>query len=185
VPGDDARASRSLQAEGKSVDVESGTISDWRGSVLIPGVTLDRLLQRLQYPGTPPPQEDVTTSRVLARGPDSLRVYMRLVRHAIVTVTYETEHEMTFRRVSPTFATARSVATRIEEAGGGDKGFLWRLHSYWRYQQVDGGVLVSVESLTLSRDVPFVVRPIAGRIVPRIARESMLRTLEALRRYFG
>ena len=161
-----------IAATGESVRVPSGTISDWRGSVFIPGVTLDRLLQRLQHPGTPPPQEDVVSSRVIARTDDSLRVSIRLVRRAIVTVTYDTEHEMRFRRWTPRLATARSVATRIEEVGGSDHGFLWRLNSYWRYEEIDGGVLVDLESLTLSRDVPSIIRPIAAPLVTRIARES-------------
>ena len=185
VPADGGLSTRTMTANGTTFDVESGTISDWHGSVFIRGVSLDEFLHRLQNPGTPPPQEDVTSSAVLARTPDALRIYMRLVRHAIVTVTYDTEHTMTFHRLSPALATAQSVATRIEEVGGGDKGFLWKLNSYWRYRAVDGGVMVSVDSLTLSREVPLLVRPIAGRIVPRIARESMLRTLQALVSFFG
>lgn len=169
--------------QGESIDVAGGTIHRWRGAVFIAGVTVDEVLRRLQDPGTPPPQEDVTASRVLARGPDSLRVYIRLVRRAIVTMSYDTEHEMTFRRESPGRATARSVATRIEQVGGGDSGLLWRLNSYWRYAQAGDGVLVVLESLTLSRRVPLVLRPVAARIVPRIARESVARTLEALRRF--
>jgi putative flippase GtrA len=176
-------ADRDLRAEGESIGVPSGTISRWRGSIFVPGADLDQLLNRLQYPGTAPPQEDVVSSRVLSRGPDSLRVFIQMVRHAIITVTYDTEHEMAFRRRTPTLATARSVATRIDEVGGADRGFLWRLNSYWRYEQVDGGVRIDLESLTLSRDVPTLVRPIASPIVSRIARESMVRTLEALRKY--
>jgi putative flippase GtrA len=171
--------------DGESMRVPSGTISDWRRSVFVRGITLDRLLQRLQHPGTPPPQEDVVSSRVIARTGDSLRVAIRLVRRAIVTVTYDTEHEMQFRRWSPSLATARSVATRIEEVGGTDHGFLWRLHSYWRYEEVEGGVLVQLESLTLSRDVPSIVRPIAAPLITRIARESMIRTLDAVRGYLS
>ena len=179
------RASEAIAATGESIHVPSGTISDWRGAVFIPNLTLDRLLHGLQHPGTPPPQEDVVSSRVIARGDDSLRVGIRLVRHAIVTVSYDTEHEMRFHRVTPTLATARSVATRIEQVDGGDHGFLWRLHSYWRYEETNGGVLVVLRSLTLSRSVPALVRPVASPLVTRIARESMVRTLEALRQYFG
>jgi hypothetical protein len=91
---------------------------------------------------------------------------------------------MRFRRWSPTLATAISVATRIEEVGGSDHGFLWRLRSYWRYETLDDGVRVELESLTLSRDVPSMVRPIAAPILAHIARESMCRTLEALRRAY-
>jgi len=174
-----------IAADGESIRVPSGTISDWRGSVFIRGTTLDRLLQRLQHPGTPPPQEDIVSSRVLSRTDDSLRVSIRLVRRAIVTVTYDTEHEMRFRRWTPRLATARSVSTQIAEVGGSDHGFLWRLHSYWRYEEIDGGVRVDLESLTLSRDVPSIVRPIAAPLITRIARESMVRTLEAFQRFFS
>ncbi|HEX7140080.1 MAG TPA: hypothetical protein VF219_19670, partial [Vicinamibacterales bacterium] len=140
-------------------------------------------LDRLKNPGTPPPQQDVVASHVISRAEGSLYVYMRLVRHAIVTVSYDTEHAMAFHRWSPTLATARSVATRIDEVGGDDHGFLWRLNSYWRYEDVGAGVMVSLESLTLSRDVPWLIRPIAGPISSSIARESMVRTLEALKKY--
>jgi putative flippase GtrA len=178
------RESDAIAATGESIHVPSGTISDWRGAVFIPDMTLDRLLHGLQHPGTPPPQEDIVSSRVIARGAESLCVGIRMVRRAIVTVSYDTEHEMRFRRVTPTLATARSVATRIEQIDGEDYGFLWRLHSYWRYEATGGGVLVELRSLTLSRNVPALVRPIASPLVTRIARESMVRTLEALRRYF-
>ncbi len=176
---------RARVCDGENISIPSGTISRWRGSVFLPGVALDHVLHRLQYPGTPPPQEDVASSRVLSRTPDSLHVYIRLVRKAIVTVTYDTEHEMRFYRPGPFLATARSEATRIEEVGGDDHGFLWRLNSYWRYRQTRDGVEVELESLTLSRHVPVMVRPIAAPIVTRIARESVIRTLEALRSYFA
>ena len=65
---------------------------------------------------------------------------------------------MTFHRWSPTLATARSVATRIDGLGGDDHGFLWRLNSCWRYQESGDGVVVSLESLTLSRDVPWLIK---------------------------
>jgi putative flippase GtrA len=178
-------AAAEIRAEGGSIQVESGTISDWRGSVFVPGLTVSDVLRRLQHPGTPPPQEDVLRSHVMSRGPDALHVFVRLSRHAIVTATYDTEHEMTFRRWTPTLATARSVATRIEEVGGGDRGFLWRLNSYWRYEQIGDGVQIDLESLTLSRSVPSLVRPIAAPLVSRIARESTVRTLEALRTYLA
>jgi putative flippase GtrA len=178
-------ADHDVRAEGESLGVPSGTISRWRGSVFIPGARLDQLLNRLQYPGTPPPQDDVVSSRVISRGHDSLRVFIRLERHAIVTVTYDTEHEMTFRRRTPTIATARSVATRIDEVGGGDRGFLWRFHSYWRYEQVAGGVRVDLESLTLSRVVDRVAHRAGvdgqnARGVTRISRPDTQRQPHAL-----
>jgi hypothetical protein len=96
--------------------------------------------------------------------------------------------------VSPTRAAARSVATRIaeladagtakerEKPADDDSGFLWRLNAYWRYEEVPGGVIVECESVSLSRSVPMVVRPVANPIVDRIARESLQRTLDSLKR---
>ena len=42
-------------------------------------------------------------------------------------------------------------------------------------------LIVELESLTLSRDIPFLIRLIAGPIINNIARESMTRTLESMR----
>jgi putative flippase GtrA len=171
------------EPNGGAIDVPGGTIHYWRGSILVRGVTVAELLDALMHPGTPPPQEDVVESRVLARSNDSLRVYLKLVRRTIITVTYDTEHEVTFRRMWPGLATSQSVATRIAEVGGEDRGFLWRLNSYWRYVEVEGGALVELESLSLSRPVPAIVRPLVMPAISRIARESMTRTLEALRHH--
>jgi hypothetical protein len=168
---------------GRHVDVPGGTIYHWRGSTIVRGTTVDRVVHRLMYPGTPPPQEDVLESRVLSRRGDSLHVYLKLARTVLVTVTYDTEHDVTFQRVAPGVMTSRSVSTRIVESGGSDRGFLWRLNSYWRYTQVGTDVLIELESLSLSRDVPRLARPIAVPIANRIARESVARTLASVRAF--
>jgi hypothetical protein len=173
-----------VEPEGETIPISGGTIHRWKGATIIRGMTVRQLVQALMVPGTPPPQEDVLEARVLARSSDSLRVYLKLVRTALITVTYDTEHDMTFTQLREGLATSRSVATSIREAGGGDRGFLWRLNSYWRYVQTDAGVLIELESLSLSRTVPVLLRPVAGPIVNRIARESVMRTLESMKRHF-
>ncbi len=108
--------------QGTSIEVPGGTIHQWRGSVLVKGVTVDDVLHALTVPGTPPPQDDVLESRVLSRSGDSMRIYLKLKRRAIVTVTYDTEHDVTFSRLSPHSAASRSIATRISELDGADRG---------------------------------------------------------------
>jgi len=142
----------------------------------------------------PPPSEDILRSTVLDRGPGWMDVSMR---KAVLTVVYDTEHIVTFTRESASRATSTSTAIRIVEVAdpgtpqehlvptGEDRGFLWRLNAYWRYQNVAGGVIVECESMTLSRDVPFVVRLLVNPIVERTARESMTRTLVAMRTRFA
>ncbi len=153
------RRSRSRKAGRSKCD--GATIHEWRGSTARPRRHRQSGRRRACI-DTGVKQEDVAESRVLERHGDSLRVYLKLVRHVIVTVTYDTEHDVQYVRRSPVFATSRSVATKIVETGGADRGFLWRLNSYWRYRQVGNDVQVDVLSLSLSRDIPWVVRPIAA-----------------------
>lgn len=171
------------EVRGESTGVDGGTIHEWRGTTRIPHTTVAQLVQALTDPGLPPPQDDVVASRVLEKQGLSLRVYLKLVRKAIVTATYDTEHDVRFVCVSPALATSRSVATRIVELGGSDRGFLWRLNSYWRYRQVGPDVEVDVVSLSLSRGVPALLAPIANPVANRIARESLEKTLDAVRQF--
>jgi hypothetical protein len=183
---------------GAELDVPGGRIAHWRGSVFLPGVALDQLLQRVQQPSERGPhQPDVLAVRVLDRQPQGLSLFIRMTRTKIVTVTYDTEHRLDYRRQGRTRASSRSIATRIAEiddAGtsgerakppGEDRGFLWRMNSYWRYEQVTGGVIVELESLTLSRSVPMGLGPLVTPIINRIARESIANTLEQIRRTYA
>jgi hypothetical protein len=173
------------EAAVEMIEIPGGMIYHSSGSIVVRHTTVDRVVHALTNPGTPPPQEDVLESRVLSRTANGLRVYLKLSRSAIVTVVYDTEHDVVFTRHSPTMATSRSVSTRIAQSDGGDRGFLWRLNSYWRYTQVGGDVRIDLESLSLSRAVPRVARPVARPIIDRIAGESLTRTLESLRDFLN
>ncbi|OFW10871.1 MAG: hypothetical protein A3H96_20800 [Acidobacteria bacterium RIFCSPLOWO2_02_FULL_67_36] len=176
--------------------VPGGRLHHWVGSIFVPRATLAEVLKRLEDGAGHESRsyEDVLDSRLLARDGDRLRVFMKLRRTNIVTVTYNTEHDVVYRRLGPTRATARSVATKIaeladagtvkehEKAAGADSGFLWRLNAYWRYEETEGGVLIECESVSLSRSVPALLRPIANPIIDRIARESLERTLRTLKK---
>jgi len=175
--------------------VPDGRIHHWAGAVFVPGATLAGTLARLEKTAghESDAYSDVLASRLIRRDGDRFAIYLKLRRRAIITVTYNTEHRVAYRRLGPRRATAISVATKIaeladadtprerEQAPGDDHGFLWRLNAYWRYEEMDGGVLVECESVSLSRKVPFAIRPIAGPIVDRIARESLEDTLRTLR----
>jgi putative flippase GtrA len=178
------------------IEVPDGKVHHWAGAVFVPGLTIDRLLSHLAERAGRESQEyeDVVASKLLSRDGDRHRVFLKLRRTNIITVTYNTEHAIEYRRFGPTRAAARSVATKIAEladAGtpterekpvGSDHGFLWRLNAYWRYEAVNGGVLIQCESVSLSRSVPFVLKPFVMGTVERIARESLQKTLTGLRR---
>jgi hypothetical protein len=182
-----------VEPRGTTTGVDGGTISHWRGSVFLPGVQLETLLNRLRNPREQGPhQEDVLAVRVLDRAPDSLDLFIRMTRTKIVTVTYDTEHHVEYRRHGPARASSRSVATRIAELDdegrgktpGDDRGFLWRMNAYWRYEQVPGGVIVDLESITLSRGIPLGLGTVVRPLINRVARESMSRTLDNIRRTY-
>ena len=175
--------------------VPGAQIHHWVGSVFIPQAQLDDVLARLRQNAGNESRfyDDVLASRLLSANGDRLSIFMKLRRDSVVTVTYNTEHAVEYRRLDGKKATSRSVATKIaeleragtarerEKADGEDNGFLWRLNAYWRYEQLADGVLIECESVSLSRHIPALLRPVASPIVDRIARESLEKTLQGLR----
>jgi hypothetical protein len=174
------------------------TLQHWRGAILVRDVALHDLIDGLRNPhqhGYAPP--DVVQWRVIRRNGDRERVFLQLRRQEIVTAVFNTEHDVQFTWHGANRASSRSVSTRIAEVAGAegvpaaekpigrDRGFLWRMNSYWRYEAVPGGVLVELESLTLSRSVPAVLGPLARPIIRRVARESIEQTLGSIRDQLG
>jgi len=175
--------------------IPDGRIHHWTGAVFIPDVTLEHVVRYLlnRAGRESAAFDDVLSSKLLARDGDRVRIFMKLRRESIITVTYNTEHAVEYRRLDGARASSRSVATRIvelEDAGtprerekpvGNDHGFLWRLNAYWRYEQVKGGVVIECESVSLSRDVPWGLGWLVSSKVEGIARESLEKTLTSLR----
>jgi putative flippase GtrA len=178
-----------------TADVPDGRIHHWAGAVFVPGTTVTAVLERLsQLAGQESKHyKDVIASRLMSREGSRDRVFLKLRRSKVITVTYNSEHLVEYRRITPARATARSVSTKVaelEDAGtpgerekpvGHDSGYLWRLNAYWRYEALNGGVLIECESVSLSRDVPFLLRPFISGVVEGLARESLERTLRGLR----
>jgi hypothetical protein len=182
---------------GRPIGVRSGLAHHWRGVVLIKGATVPELISRIQRATPPAVQEDVLRSAVISRGPDAMKVYLRLQRSTVVAVVYNTEHDVRFEHIDGRRAASTSTATKIAEVRnpgtaaeyelplGSDRGFLWGLNAYWRYEAAPGGTIAECESISLSRDVPTVLQFMAGPLIRSTARESMERTLTALRDRFG
>jgi hypothetical protein len=98
-----------------------------------------------------------------------------------------------YQRLDATRVASRSVSTRVQEvhdAGSPDEkvlpegeggGFMWRINSYWRFMERDGGTYVQCESVSLTRDIPTGLGWLIGPFVESIPRESLRFTLEATR----
>jgi hypothetical protein len=185
-----------LLENGKPISCPGGIIHHWTGVVFIPGATLDDVLGMLEdydkhsvyY------APDVERSKIESRSGDHFRVFLRFRRHKVITVVLNTEHDIDYFRDGAGRAHSRSSAARIaevENAGksderektpGEDGGFLWRMETWWRMEERDGGVYVQSEVVSLTRDIPVVLSWMIKPFVTSIPKETLTATLEATRK---
>lgn len=176
--------------------VPGGLIHDWIGAAFIPATTVAKTLALVQdydnhknvY------QPEVIASRLISRQGNDFHIYLRLLKKKVLTVVLDTEHEVHYRSVDRTRWVCRSYTTRISEVENAGTpaekvlppdtgyGFLWRLYSYWRFQQRDGGVYLECRAISLTRDVPFGLGWMIEPIIQKLPRQSLIHTLEATRR---
>lgn len=181
---------------GKPIACPGGLIHHWTGVVFIPGARLDDVLNMLEdydrhsiYYGP-----DVERSKIESRSGDHFRVFLRFRRHKVITVVLNTEHEIDYFRDNPERAHSRSSAVRIaevENTGKSDErerppeddgGFLWRMETWWRMEERDGGVYVQSEVASLTRDIPVVLSWMIKPFVTSIPKETLTATLVATRK---
>ena len=170
-------------------------IHHWLGTVFIPGATLKQVLFLAQDYDEQQKyfQPQVMKSKLVSRTGDDFKIYLRLKQTKIITVIFDTDHEVHYVHLDAARAYSISRTTRIVEVihpgepdehslpEANDHGFLWRLNSYWRFSETPGGVYVQCEAISLSRDVPIGLNFLIGRFVEGIARESLEFTLQSMR----
>lgn len=180
---------------GKDAEAPDGMIHDWQGIVFIPGAKLDEVLRVLEDYNNQSTYyaPDVTKSRIESRQGDQFRVFLQFRRHKVVTVVLNTEHLITYYRDSPLRAHSRSSAIRIsqvedpgsaqekEKPPGDDDGFLWRMETWWRMEERDGGVYVQNEAVTLTRNIPTGLGWLIEPFLTKIPEETLQFTLNATR----
>jgi hypothetical protein len=189
-----AERMKTLDAGGREIEVNDGLIHHWYGAIFIPGIKIDPLLRWIQdYDQQYKHFKEVEKSKLISQNGDTFRIYLQLTRTKVVTVRYNTEHTVIYRDNGPGRASSRSFTTKIAEidhAGtasekelpiGNDSGYLWRLNSYWRFREHDGGVIVECESVSLSRQIPYGFAWLIGDYLENIPRESLQSTLTSLR----
>lgn len=188
VLGNSSRRNMVVQEQkSDEVVVPHGQIHHWLGGVFLPGVTLAQVAAIKQdydhYKDIYKP--DVVDSRLIKRNGDEFELYLKISKKQILTVVYDTYYTVRYYSPEPKKMYLRSYTTKINEVdkpAGQDRGFLWRLNSYWRLQEADGGVYVECEAVSLSRDVPAFLNYIVGSFIKKFPAESMRNTLAALKR---
>jgi hypothetical protein len=178
-----------------SIKVTNGLIHDWVGAAFIPGVTVAATLALIQnydnHKNVYKP--DVMDSKLIARDDNDFKIFLRLLKKKIITVVLDTDHDVHYSSVDDARWCCRSHTTRIAEVedAGTEKekvlppdtgyGFLWRLYSYWRFQERDGGVYVECRAISLTRDIPIGLGWVIEPIIRKLPKESLINTLRATR----
>jgi len=136
---------------------------------------------------------DVLRSRLLVADGNYFKVYLRLHQKAIITAVFNAEFDVSYFPLDENRAHSRSYSMRIAEVEdadqsderekpiGKDRGFLWRLYSYWRFQEKDDGVYIQLESMALSRSVPVLLAWAVNPLLKSIPREYLSRLLTSTR----
>jgi hypothetical protein len=177
------------------IEVPGGLIHDWVGAMFVPGVTLEKTLALIQdYDRSKDIYKpEVLDSRLISRHGGDFKVYLRLLKKKVITVVLDTYYDVRYYPLDATRCYSRSYSTRIAEVDnpgkpnerdltpGKDHGFLWRLYTYWRFEQRDGGLYFECEALSLTRGIPGGLGWLIEPIIQDLPRESLESTLRETR----
>lgn len=186
---------RTPDASGQAIEAPGGLIHDWVGIIFIPRASLRQTIELLQDYDHHQAyfKPEVIGSRLISRQGNDFKIFLRFREKKVITVVLETEHEVRYTPVDSTHWHSRSFTTRItqvEDAGtphehelpvGDDGGYLWRMNTYWEFEERDGGVYVQCESISLTRDIPRGLGWMLESFVSSVPRESLQDTLDNLR----
>jgi hypothetical protein len=180
---------------GKRIATPGGIIHHWVGTVFVPGATLTQTLSFMQDYDHKVEyfKPDIVRSKILRHQGDDYFVLLRFYKKKIITTVIDTDQEVHYHVVDSTHAYSRSRTTRVQEvenagksdekleAEGHDRGFMWRMNTYWRFQEKDGGTYIECQAISLTRDIPTGLGWMVGSFVTSVPRESLTFTLTTAR----
>jgi hypothetical protein len=181
--------------DGKTIPVPGGIIHHWIGTVFVPRATLAQTLSFMQDYDHKVDyfKPDITRSKILRHEGDDYFVLLRFYKQKIITTVVETDQQVHYHVVDATHAWSRSRTTRVQEVDnpgqpdeklepeGHDRGFLWRMNTFWRFQQKDGGTYIECQAISLTRDIPTGLGWMVSPFVTSVPKESLTFTLSTAR----
>jgi hypothetical protein len=204
IDGDPDRAKRARAGEvvvlpaakDNPKKVPHGLIHDWIGGIFIPNATLDQVMRVLNaydhYQDYYKPR--IVKSQFLQEDSIEPKYLLVFVQKELgVTAAIDTDNAGRVERINDTHAYLYSSTTRvqaIEDYGKPSErkdqvdqgpGYVWRLFTFTRLEQRDGGVYLEIETIALSRGIPFEFRWLIKPLTERVPKETVALTLEATR----
>lgn len=173
--------------------VDGGLMHHWRAAAFVPGATAGEMLAFLRdynhlaryY------SPDVVSAQLISGDGANDTIGMRFRKRQVVTVVLDAEFNVQSGLAGPHRGYSFSRSTHIWEvdhpgtprerrrAEGADDGFLWRLNSYWSFEEVRGGLIIECEAVSLTRDIPAGLGWVLTPIVESLPRASLEFTLTA------
>ncbi len=163
-------------------------VHHWRATAFVAKATpaeFERLLRDFSaYPHNFAPE--VVGSKVLMATPTETLLRLRTRQHHVITVELDTTCEVRFASLDAAHGYSVSRSTRVDEvAPAGDEGLLYRLNTYWSWEERDGGLYLQLESLSLTRAIPRGLAWAVAPYVDSIPRDSLIFTLTSAREALG
>jgi hypothetical protein len=176
-------------------DPPGALIHHWRGTAFAPGakaIDFERVLRDVgHYPQYFAPQ--ILQARLLLQQDDHLQVSMRVRQHHVFTVVLDATYDVTRGRLDPQHGFSFSRSTQISEIASpgtpsehalkpeDDHGLLWRLNTYWTYEERDGGLYMQIETVSLTRSIPLALAWAIKPYIETVPRDSIEFTLRCTR----
>jgi hypothetical protein len=179
------------------VALPGGLIQDWVGAVFVPKTTLQETLRLVQdYPQhVEIYKPDVSAITVLSHTGNDFTIRTRVVKSKFfISDVLEVDNQIHFVALDSKRVYSHSASQRVVEIGnagkrneralpvGHDRGLMWRINGYWFFQESDGGVFITCESITLTREIPFLMAKLLSPIVHEVPAEALKNSLEQTRK---
>jgi hypothetical protein len=178
------------------LSVPHGLIHHWVGAVFIPGATIEDLAAVLNDYGSYNQiyRPRLVKAELLASTDDGQKFSILWVqRLLLLTAAFYTELNSQYfalngRQGYMTFST--TCVQQIENYGEKDErrlapdegsGYLWRLVSFARFKESDGGLYLELEVIGLSKDVPGSLRLLLKPVIDRVPRQALATALDQTR----
>jgi hypothetical protein len=176
--------------------IPNGLIHHWVGAVFFPGATLNQVTSVLddydRYKDIYAPM--IAKSKLLERSAGNEKVNLLLLaKVAGVTGAVDTDTQVQTVKLDANRMYSLSNSVRTQEISDYGKssehllaqdqgpGYVWRTFGVTRLEERDGGVYLEMETVTLSRGIPWEFRWLIEPVTERLPRSIMTQTLNDTR----
>lgn len=179
------------------VNLPGGLLQDWIGAVFVPDTTLKNVLGVVEdYPHHPEVYKpDVVEVKVLSHAGNDYLIRTRVVKSKFfISDVLLIDNKIHYVPLDAKRIYSWSASNRVVEIAdpgkknehelpeGHDRGLMWRINGYWFFEESDGGVFITCESITLTREVPFLMSKVLSPIVHELPGEALTTSLEQTRK---